>query len=139
MTNTVPSIVFYYFDGQRSNGFPKSFQSSRLAEASGCREHYREREAFLQLPYSLEQRRKMARGFPGPATWQENQDPSIAWKCIPLEKLGAGRSYLCQVRERMSYICCVDAASPEPLLFKRKQAEELVHEFPNNLDPTLSP
>src|SRR5947209_1053166 len=39
----------------------------------------------------------------------------------------------------MSYICCVDSAGPEPLFFKGKQAEELVHKLANDFDPTLAP
>jgi hypothetical protein len=39
----------------------------------------------------------------------------------------------------MSYICCVHAASAEPLLFKRKEAKQLMDKLTDDLDPTLSP
>src|SRR5436305_992196 len=139
MPDAVPSIVFYYFDGQRGDGFPKSFQSGGLAETSGRCEHYREREALLQLPYGFKQSWKVPGSFTGTTTGQQDEHAPIRRKRIPLEKLGSGGADLCQSRQRMSYICCVNAARAKPLFFEGKQAKQLVHKFPDHFDPSLPP
>jgi hypothetical protein len=39
----------------------------------------------------------------------------------------------------MSYICCVDAACPEPVFLERKETEQLVHQFGDRFHPALTP
>src|SRR5881227_3130563 len=122
MANTVPSVVFYYFDGQRSNGFPKSSGRGGLTETFGRRENDTQIEALSQFAYRLDQGWKVPGSLTGTTTGQQNHDSLIAGKSVTLQKLRARRLHLNQGCERMSYICCIDAPRPEPLFFKGKKA-----------------
>ena len=81
----------------------------------------------------------MAARFAGPTTGKQANQLSMGGQSVFREKLVAGQPRPNRSRERMTYICCTDAALPEPGLFEREQAEEFVNKPADRFHTVFTP